>query len=496
MVKRHGIRLRIAAAVLLAVVCPATLHAETFLRGEDFLRLSAYQLPVGMELAMGSSAYAAMQSGEAAGLTKTPEDYGQSWRALRTTGEVVLFNALMTLFGKFLMDEHGFAVSKATIEANLKNGFEWDDNTFSANNFRHPYQGAQYFGAARSNHYDFWQASLWAFFGSWLFEYAGEAHHPSYNDWLNTALGGIGLGEPLFRLQNMVLDNTATGSSRAWRELGGFAVLPLAGLNRMFTGAAFEQHQNPPDDKPEHFGGEFLLGLRTLSDERVWKEGASKAFLDYKLIYGNPFEPVRRPYDAFSFRFQLTFDNKPHGLSRLQARGVLASGNVYESDESQHVLSADQFYDYVDNEAYTYGGQSVGASYFSRFWKNNDFEARSQVSLLAILLGANRSDYFNISGREYDYGPGAEYVFGVEFARRGRNVVRVSHAGFWIHSVNGTRSDHYNRITQVRIDFPVKDYLGVGGDYVLYEAEKHYKDYADVNTRAPELKLYLVWHMD
>ena len=96
--------------------------------------------------------------------------------------------------------------------------------------------------------------------------------------------------------------------------------------------------------------------------------------------------------------------------------------------------------DYIDNEAYTYGGQSFAASYFSRFWKGEQFEARTQISLAAIVLGANRSDYFNISGREYDYGPGAGYVFGVEFARRGRNVFSASTAGFWIHSVNGTRN--------------------------------------------------------
>jgi hypothetical protein len=494
MVKRSCIWLRVAAVLVVAWL-PASLHAETFMRSEDVLRASAYHVPVGMELAAASAAYAAAQSTES-GALKTPEDYGQSWRGLRTAGEVVFFNAAMTLFGKLFMDEHGFAVGTNTIKENLKNGFEWDDNTFSANNFRHPYQGAQYFGAARGNHYNFWEASIWAFFGSWLFEYAGEAHHPSYNDWINTALGGIGLGEPLWRLQNMVLDNTATGSSRAWRELGGFLVLPLAGLNRWVTGAAFEQHQNPPDDKPEHFGSVFRLGTRTLSDQYLWSEDRTRAYVDFYLLYGNPFDPVKRPYDAFSFRFQVTFNNKPHGLSRLQARGILASGNVYQSDKTQHILSADQLYDYIDNEALTYGGQSVGASYFSRFWKGDQFEARSQITLAAIVLGANKSDYFNISGREYDYGPGAGYVLGVEFARRGRNVVHVSTAGFWVHSVNGTRADHYNRVTTVRLDFPVKDYLGVGGDYTLYEAERHYKDYPDVKARNPELKLYVAWFTD
>jgi hypothetical protein len=183
MLRPDSIWLRIAAAVILAVVLPASLHAETFMRSEDILRASAYQVPLGMQLAP-SSAYAAMQSGTGSTLTKTQEDYGQEYRALRQTSEIVLMNVIMTLFGKTFMEGDGFNVSLETIENNLENGFEWDDNSFSANNFRHPYQGAQYFGAARSNHYDFWQSSMWAFFGSWLFEYTGEAHHPSYNDWI------------------------------------------------------------------------------------------------------------------------------------------------------------------------------------------------------------------------------------------------------------------------------------------------------------------------
>jgi hypothetical protein len=495
MLRPDSIWLRIAAAVILAVVLPASLHAETFMRSEDILRASAYQVPLGMQLAP-SSAYAAMQSGTGSTLTKTQEDYGQKYRALRQTSEIVLMNVIMTLFGKTFMEGDGFNVSLETIENNLENGFEWDDNSFSANNFRHPYQGAQYFGAARSNHYDFWQSSMWAFFGSWLFEYTGEAHHPSYNDWINTAIGGIGLGEPLYRLQTMALDNTATGSSRVWRELGGFLILPLAGFNRMVTGAAFEEHQNPPDDKPDHFGGRFDLGTRTLSEGRIWENDRTRMYFDFYLRYGRVFKPVEKPYDAFQFRIQLVANNKPHGIARLQSRGILASANVYESDESQHLISADQFYDYLDNEAFTFGGQSFAASYYSRFWKGERFEARTQISLAAIVLGANRSDYFNISGREYDYGPGAGYFVGVKFLSKNRNVFTVATSGFWVHSVNGTRADHYNRVTTIRIDYPIKDFIGVGTDYVLYEVESHYKDYPDVQTRAPELKFYLAWFME
>jgi len=480
---------RLGMAALLAVTVPCASRAE------NLLRASAYDMPTGLRLSAGYSELAGSPGSDS---LRTWESYVEKRPALRTASWIVSMNLVMTLYGRYIMqpDGYGFRVSGETIKNNLQNGFEWDDNSFSANNFRHPYQGAQYHGVARGNGYDFYESSLWSFFGAWEFEYAGEAHHPSYNDWINTAVGGIALGEVLFRLQNMVLDNTATGSERAWREIGGLAVHPLREVNRLVTGEAFDVHQNPADRFPSSLGGELVIGTRTIGEERLWEENVTKAFLSFDAKYGDPYDDIRKPYEAFQFGAQVTFDNKPRGLARLEASGVIASADVYKSDVAQHVLSAVQLFDYFDNEAYTYGGQTIGVNYRSRFWRGDLFEARTTVGLGAILLGASRSDYFNISGREYDYGPGAGYGVSVEFARRGRTILGVSHNGFWIHSVNGTNSDHYNNVSRFRLDLPAKQFFSAGVEYVLFHSERIYADYDDVSTRNPELKLYLSWLMD
>ena len=54
----------------------------------------------------------------------------------------------------------------------------------------------------------------------------------SYNDLINTGFGGIALGEVMYRMSSMVLDNRATGSGRTWREVGGFLIDPVRGFNR------------------------------------------------------------------------------------------------------------------------------------------------------------------------------------------------------------------------------------------------------------------------
>lgn len=87
--------------------------------------------------------------------------------------------------------------------------------------------------------------------GSLMFEYTGESQRPSSNDFITTSMGGVTLGEALYRLSSLVLDNRATGSSRVVREIGAAIINPVRGFNRLIYGRMgaigpnhFERH--PP----------------------------------------------------------------------------------------------------------------------------------------------------------------------------------------------------------------------------------------------------------
>ena len=438
----------------------------------------------------------ALQDTSAAGATslRTPESYVQNWCFLRTMGEIVAFNLVMTTFGRLFMESNeGFIVTFESIHENLKAGFEWDDNTFSANNFRHPWQGGMYFEAARSNNYDFYESSMYSFAGAWLWEYTGENHHPSVNDWLNTAVGGIAFGEALHRLSNMVLDNTAT-KNRAWRETAGLLVSPVRGVNRLLTGEAFEVHANPPDRFPEHRDGSLRFGVRTIGDERLWERSTSKLFVSFDTEYGSPFTTgPRKPYDAFTFGMQLNFDNKPHGIGRIEIDGLLGAMTLSKTARAHHLVGAYQHFDYIDNEAYVFGGQSVGACYLTRFTGHEGVDVRASLHVNAILLGASKSDHFNISGREYDYGPGAGFEFTAVFAHKDRDILTLAHESTYIHSVNGNEVESYSNFTRLRANVPIRSFFGTGLEYLLYHSRRDYAAFPDVDQRSPEMRVYVKW---
>jgi hypothetical protein len=431
---------------------------------------------------------------------RTPESFIQNYRKTRTLGLSLAFNGVMTLFGRYIMKEPGdpaFVVGINTIKENLKHGFEWDDNSFSANNWRHPYQGAMYFGAARANGYDFYESTVFAFAGSWLWEYTGEGHHPAFNDMVTTTVGGVSFGEVLTRLATMVTDNEDMGASRNWRELGGFLVHPLRGANRIITGEAFTRHANPKDRFPSYFGGDFQIGTRTLADDKVFENGVTKVFTSINFAHGNPFHGGSlKPFEAFRFGIDLVFDNKPRGIARITFPGVIAGKRVGDKGGAQHVLALSQRMDYIDNEAYNFGGQQLGFSWLTRGWKLWGSNVRTEGHANWMILGGVRSDYPNITNREYDYGPGLGYILSAKFDINGYDFLTLGHAGYWVHSVNGNEADHYTNFTQVRGDVPLRGSLSVAAQWLLYLAERKYRDFPDVTSRHPELKVFLSFSLD
>jgi hypothetical protein len=427
---------------------------------------------------------------------RTPESYIANRPFFRTSAEIMTFNVGMTVFGHYFIkrDDSGYDISVNSLTTNPKFGFQWDNNTFFVNYFRHPYQGAQYYGAGRANGYDYYQSGMWAFAGSWLFEYMGESKRPSYNDWITSGVGGMALGEPLFRLSGVLLDNQATGSSRVLRELGGLVILPIRGVNRLVTREAFQVHANPPDRRPKALDSNFRVGAWKRGDEQRWDSRQTKAFLGFDVSFGNPFEErVDKPFDVFTSGIDVAFDNEPQALRRLEVYGMIAGASISRRKHSQHVIGAVQSYDYFQNDIFAMGTQGFGASLLSRFRMGGGFDAQTILTASGILLGAANSHYVHVSDRRYDIGPGAAYNLGLQFLRHERRVIELGHAGYWIHALNGTAVDHFVGITRVKANLMLLRFVGAGVEYLYYTAEKRFEDFPDVYAQGPELRLFVIY---
>ena len=73
----------------------------------------------------------------------------------------------------------------------------------------------------RANGHGFWVSSAYAVGGAFVWECCGETHPMSFNDMISTGIGGMALGEMMYRMSSKILDNSATGKGRFFREAGG-----------------------------------------------------------------------------------------------------------------------------------------------------------------------------------------------------------------------------------------------------------------------------------
>ena len=412
-------------------------------------------------------------------------------------GELMLVQALPSFYNQYVQDAVWADISIQTIKNNFAYPWQWDDNAFVNNQFSHPYHGNLYFNAARTNGYNFWQSFAWPFVGSFMWETMGEAWAPAPNDFVNTSLGGVVLGETLYRLSSLTLDNTATGSERTWREIGAALIDPLRGFNRLIRGETSRVSANPPDWRPSQVLGALDLGYRQTSTAFSFdsiSNGVSQWDAMMSLAYGNPVKDLGgKPFSYFALRAELAGPPQEgaHLLSQLSARGSLASWSL--SDNHRHQIALSMAYDYFSNPAVTYGGQSIQAGLVSVFGTPaSRWFAQTNVLLNAVVLGATQSDYYQtIEGRNYDYGPGLGTLVNARVLYNHKWQANLSYLGLWIHTIDGSNSSHYQDALTFEARYWATKRLGAGVSFTGYSRHSNYDGQPDVAETADFFRLFL-----
>jgi hypothetical protein len=413
----------------------------------------------------------------------------------RAALEVTGVNVGIWLFCRYIREggtNTGFRIGIQSWKENLLNGFEWDDNNFATNQFAHPYHGSMYFCSARANGFDFWESIPFNFAGSAMWEYLGETHHASINDWISTSVGGITLGEILHRFSLMILDQEATGRRRTWKEIGGLVVNPMGSVNRLITGDLGRVGPNPPGRFPESFQATLQGGVRFTGEESLDNADTTRSFMRLRALHGDPEGgECRAPYDVFTLDAQVNF-NDAKNLGRIKSIGLLRSWETHKGSRASTYFAIVNNFDYINNRAYTYGGQSLGGSFLTRV-KSEAWTLNAGVGLNWIILGGTSSDYESYTGRSYDYGPGGGAMFYAVLSHRGRRVLAVESDLYHLRIMNGTDANHLVAENRVTAGLPLRGPLGIGAEYSVYHAERNYADFADVSKRNPQLTAYLSW---
>lgn len=358
--------------------------------------------------------------------------------------------------------------------------------------FMHPFHGNLYFNAGRTNGYSFFESSALAWAGSLLWEMFGENNRGAINDWVNTSMGGIALGEALWRTSRAIVDNEATGGERTWREFGHLLLNPVGGLNRLWRGEMTRVGSSPVDRLPSRFGSVIAFGFRSVGDGSDPESGRTTPYVDMTVHYGDHLYDLEHPFDAFTLTMQVN-GSSAHTVGRLQIDGTLYGKVWKETARVRHVFGVDQHYDYFNNETYEVGGQSFGVTLRSLFRLRSDLAIRTVVEPFGAAIWAVISEFADATGRDYDFGSGAGLRMRAEVQRSGVNIFSLGYLGVYSHTLNGAAGNHVVHVVSLGVRAPLVRRVGVATEYLLLVRNSFYRDFEDVHERNPQFRVSMAF---
>jgi hypothetical protein len=350
-----------------------------------------------------------------------------------------------------------------------------DKDPFATNQFLHPYGGSIYYGLARSTGLSFWESFGYATAGSFLWELGGETGPPSINDQITTPIAGSFLGEPLFRLASLLLENDG-GPPGFWRELGAAVISPPTGLNRLVFGNRFDA-VFPSHDPAISWRFQLGAALNTrLTGPATSHFKQNEAIADFQLAYGLPGKPgysYTRPFDYFNFQFTASTAN---AFENIIIRGLLVGAPYAAGDSYRGVWGLFGTYDYIAPQVFRVSSTALNLGTTAQWWLSH------AVALQGTALGGvgyGGAGTIHGSGeRDYHYGATPQGLLELRLILGDRAMLNVTAQDYYVSGLGSTEHRGSENIARGTASFIVRVYdrHAIALRYVTSQREAHYPD--------------------
>ena len=264
---------------------------------------------------------------------------------------------------------------------------------------RHPCHGAVYYLSARTSGMGIVTSGLYTLGGSWMWEIFCEAERPSINDLIYTTVGGITIGETVWRTGECILDRLKK------RHRAGYTSPLTASLTMGYR----------------HYRSNSIP-IRT-------------SYITLDLTYGDLFDSMKRgPFDYFDAKVTAVIGQSARWFNELSIKQQFLSRTVADGIMKKVVVGLYNHFDYYcltprhghllnDTEHRNFVYSEVGAvgpGIAYRIGQHTRWEQR--LSLNGIMLGANP---------DYLYHPASiGYLFGSGYGARLNSQLSV---GSWLY---------------------------------------------------------------
>ncbi len=403
--------------------------------------------------------------------------------------EIVGLNILVWGNNRYIAEEDWAKISYETISGNFEKGFTWDSDSFAMNQFFHPYHGAAYYNIARTNGFSFWESAPFALGGSLMWEYAMEVEPPSYNDLLNTTLSGIMLGEIMYRLSGVVLDESTSGFERFSRELTATLIDPVRGFNRFVKGKMWRSGVSKINPK---LAFNFSIGANAIFKDGQVSQRNPYILTMFDINYGKKWQVRnhKKPFDYIRIHGEIS-SSKEDDIIGISTSGVLWDWKFSLLENEKNYFGLYKEFDYLENSIYKFSSASLAAIFTNKTAISNSVLLQASVGVSTVFIGGSNSIYSSEVGKNYNLGPGLGARINIQAIILKKLLVSIKYKQFWIHVLNGLSGEEFIGLHRLGLSYQLFTNLAVGTNFILYERYGVYTKYLDIHSTNTSLRLFL-----
>lgn len=369
-----------------------------------------------------------------------------------------------------------------------KQNWVFDQDPFDINQFAHPYQGATMYGLARSSGLGFWESLAYSNAGSFLWKMAGETDPPSINDQITTGNAGSLLGEALFRMAELVL-NDGGSSPDVWHEVGAAVISPPTAFNRLAFGDRYKAIY--PSLNPATFW-QFQVGSSLNSSTQ------SAAIMNFDMSYGLPGKPgytYTRPLDYFNFEISSQAKSS-NPVNNVMLRGLLYGTDYHAGDDYRGIWGLYGSYDYLSPAAvFRVSTTALSLGTTAQYWVGPGIALQGSL-LGGVGFGAAGTTPAAVGDRDYHYGVAPQGLLALRLLFGNRAALEVDARGYYVigsgqfsrlstssNPVDSTGGSE--KIVRVKMGFNIRVYgrHGLGLQYVESIRNSQYGSQPSRNQR-------------
>lgn len=393
--------------------------------------------------------------------------------------EIPAFQGALNLFDRQVFGTKEFGSTWDSGWDHVKHG-PWvvDQDAFLVNQIGHTYQGTMYYGFARSSGLNAWEGWVYSNAGSYVWETFGELTDPSINDQVASGTGGALIGEPLFRMANLVFAG-GSGEPGFWRRLGAAFISPPLALNRLIFGDEYAPilEQRDPATFFRLQGGAGVNS--TVNDAGSARTiGRHVGIADFSMDYGLPGKPgylYLRPFDYFSFELNGLVENR-RSHQNIMTRGLLF-GKKYESRDNnvRGVWGLYGSFDYLSPQVFRMSTTAASLGTTAQWWVSRKV-ALQGTGLAGLGYGAAGTIVPQNDERDYHYGAAPQGLLALRLIFGKRAMIDTTARGYYITGLGASNAPGTERIARVNSSFVVRIYghHALGINYLLTNRDAYY----------------------